>query len=231
MSSGTSASPTSIGNLPCSEHNSRSKERSSRRNRPDRRGTACGRRRCRTGCLGDRLDASSVQGEAARAVATPNWLASGCVTSWDSSSPIFLITPAPMPEPPHDGIRRRAVGREACHHAPTCVQFSWRSVRPKTVPNLLDATSGNYRECCQTSTLAEGRALRRAGPAIHVPLFHQNQGAIARAEADAERLRRQYVEPPRHGGLGSRASAHSALAGNRIWRSGETRSCRKPARL
>lgn len=34
-----------------------------------------------------------------------------------------------------------------------------------------------------------------AGPGLNlaIPLFHQNQGAIARAEADAERLRRQYV--------------------------------------
>jgi cobalt-zinc-cadmium efflux system outer membrane protein len=33
-----------------------------------------------------------------------------------------------------------------------------------------------------------------AGPGLrfNVPLFHQNQGAIAQAEADAERLRRQY---------------------------------------
>jgi len=34
-----------------------------------------------------------------------------------------------------------------------------------------------------------------AGPGLRfsVPVFHQNQGAIAQAEADAERLRRQYV--------------------------------------
>ena len=42
---------------------------------------------------------------------------------------------------------------------------------------------------------ARGAKGFEAGPGLSfaVPLFHQNQGAIARAEADAERLQRQYV--------------------------------------
>lgn len=42
---------------------------------------------------------------------------------------------------------------------------------------------------------AQGAKGFEAGPGLrfNVPIFHQNQGAIARASADAERLRRQYV--------------------------------------
>lgn len=42
---------------------------------------------------------------------------------------------------------------------------------------------------------ARGSRGFEAGPGLqfNVPILHQNQGAIARAEADAERLRRQYV--------------------------------------
>ncbi|MDA1048920.1 MAG: TolC family protein [Planctomycetota bacterium] len=42
---------------------------------------------------------------------------------------------------------------------------------------------------------ARGEKGFEAGPGLRftVPIFHQNQGAITRAEADAERLRRQYI--------------------------------------
>lgn len=42
---------------------------------------------------------------------------------------------------------------------------------------------------------ARGEKGFEAGPGLRftIPLFHQNQGAVAQAEADAERLRRQYV--------------------------------------
>ena len=42
---------------------------------------------------------------------------------------------------------------------------------------------------------SRGRKGFEAGPGLQftVPIFHRNQGAIARAEADAERLRRHYV--------------------------------------
>ena len=42
---------------------------------------------------------------------------------------------------------------------------------------------------------ARGRKGFEAGPGVDfsIPLFHQNQGAVARAQADAERLQRQFV--------------------------------------
>jgi cobalt-zinc-cadmium efflux system outer membrane protein len=42
---------------------------------------------------------------------------------------------------------------------------------------------------------SRGRTGFEAGPGLrfNIPLFHQNQGAIARAEADAERLHRQFI--------------------------------------
>lgn len=101
---------------------------------------------------------------------------------------------APMPEPQHlDYDIEQLVGEAV-------------SSRPDLRAVQLAVSAAEYRAELARRDIwqlvgvlpdinARGLKGFEAGPGLNftVPLFHQNQGAIARADADAERLRRQYV--------------------------------------
>ncbi len=104
------------------------------------------------------------------------------------------MLPAPLPEPPTANFDVQSLIDEAVSSRPDL-----RAVE-LAVGAAEDRAKIARRDIWQfTGVLpdinAKGDKGFEAGPGMRftVPIFHQNQGAIARAKADAERLRRQYV--------------------------------------
>jgi cobalt-zinc-cadmium efflux system outer membrane protein len=102
--------------------------------------------------------------------------------------------PVPMPEPPSRNFDVQLLVSEAVSSRPDL-----RAVE-LAVNAAEDREKIARRDIWQFTAIlpdinAKGDKGFEAGPGMRftLPIFHQNQGAIARAQADAERLRRQYV--------------------------------------
>lgn len=141
-----------------------------------------------------RLDALVGTGEAARAVRDAELARERLRYVMGIQLSDFSLEPAPMPELPSMQFDTEALVGEAVSSRPDL-----RAVQ-LAVEAAEDRAELARRNIWQLMGVlpdinARGSKGFEAGPGLQftVPIFHQNQGAIAQAEADAERLRRQYV--------------------------------------
>ena len=141
-----------------------------------------------------RLDALVGKGEAARAARDADLARQRLRYVIGLSFSDLPFYPTPMPEPQLMDFDIEALVGEAVSSRPDlcAVQLA--------VSAAQDRAELARRNVWQLSGVlpdvnSRGRKGFEAGPGLQftVPLFHRNQGAIAQAQADAERLRRQYV--------------------------------------
>jgi cobalt-zinc-cadmium efflux system outer membrane protein len=144
-----------------------------------------------------RLDAAIGEGDAVRA-------ASDVEIAQDQLRFLLGIHLTPiMPRPPDEGATRAEVPlemdveglvAEAVGSRPDLRAAQLAVVAAEERANLANHDYWNIAALLPDIN-SQGRQGFEAGPGLQfsLPLFHHNEGAIARAEADAERLRRQYT--------------------------------------
>jgi len=142
-----------------------------------------------------RLDASFGEGEVVNAAAQADLARERLRYLLGIELTEFSITPTSTPGPlaaefDADELVAEAV---ACRPDLRAVQLAVSAARQRA-----DLARRDLWQLSGTLPDINGRGAKgfEAGPGLQMtlPIFHQNQGAVARAEADAERLRRQYVK-------------------------------------
>ena len=105
------------------------------------------------------------------------------------------LTPAPMPVPPRIQFDVEQLVAEAVSSRPDLRASQLAVGAAEDRAELARRNIWQFIGVLPDIN-ARGRKGFEAGPGLQftVPIFHQNQAARARAEADAERLRRQYVK-------------------------------------
>jgi len=141
-----------------------------------------------------RLDALFARGEAARAARNAELARERLRYVLGIELSTFSLTPSPAPAPPFVDLHVEDLVREAVASRPDlrAVQLAVGAAEQRAAVARRDVFQAAAILPDLNSRGAKGF---EAGPGVQLtlPIFHRNQGAVARAEAEAERLRRQYV--------------------------------------
>lgn len=141
-----------------------------------------------------RLDASFGKGEVVKATGDKDLARERLRYLLGIQLTDFSIRPSQMPEPFVNDLDADRLVEEAVSSRPDlrAVNLAVRAAEQRA-----DLARRDIWQLAGILPDINGRGSKgfEAGPGLQftLPIFHQNQGAIAGAEADAERLRRQYV--------------------------------------